>query len=140
MGAFAGYLIDGMRKASVKRVVYQAGRVNPYPGEKVRLSNKILRIALGLFIGIKGNEKDNDAVIDQLVEAKDLNWTVTRPNYMMGESLSTQPLISYVNQLPPLHSFILSFADVGYWTVAVTQDERLVHKFPAPEKALSFDT
>ena len=31
MGAFAGYLIDGMRKASVKRVVYQAGRVNPLP-------------------------------------------------------------------------------------------------------------
>ena len=54
MGAFAGYLIDGMRKASVKRVVYQAGRVNPFPGEKVGLSNKILRIALGIFYRYQG--------------------------------------------------------------------------------------
>jgi len=32
-----------------------------------------------------------------------------------------------------------SYANVRYWTVAVTQDEHLVHKFPAPEKALSLE-
>ena len=136
MSAFVGYLIDGMRKAGVKRLVYQAGRVNPFAGEDMTLFNRVLRGALARCIGIKGNEQDNDSVIDRLMQARDLDWTVTRPNYMMGQSLSKQPLISCVNKRPPFHSFILSFKDVGYWTVRVAYDESLIHTFPAPQKSL----
>ena len=115
-------------------------RTGIYRGAVVDLGLETTRLPNGELLNLEiVRHPGGAAIINQLVEAKDLNWTVTRPNYMMGESLSKQPLISCVNQLPPIHSFILIFADVGCWTVAVTQDERLVHKFPAPEKALSLD-
>ena len=51
-------LIIGMRLAGIKKVVYQAGSVQPYPGEKVAFSNKIWHFTLALYIGIAGNEND----------------------------------------------------------------------------------
>jgi hypothetical protein len=73
MDRFMESLIIGMRLAGIKKVVYQAGSVQPYPGEKVAFSNKIWHFTLALYIGIAGNEKDNDDVITRLVDAKDLD-------------------------------------------------------------------
>ena len=70
-------------------------------------SNKVLRVALAVFNGVSGNEKDNDAVITKLNKATDLDWTITRPNYMMGNKESKIELITSLNKLPPFHSFIL---------------------------------
>ena len=73
MDRFMESLIIGMRLAGIKKVVYQAGSVQPYPEEKVAFSNKIWHFTLALYIGIAGNEKDNDDVITRLVDAKDLD-------------------------------------------------------------------
>ena len=55
--------------------------------------------------------------------------------YMLGNSLSKNPLKSSVNKLPLYHSFLLSFADAAHWTVNVLEPENLIHKFSSPRKA-----
>ncbi len=74
---FVKQLIPAMRRAGVKRFLYQAGGLTtPYKGH---LSPAFWIIRQTLARGFDGQHKDNEAVIEYLVEeAQDIEWMVHR--------------------------------------------------------------
>src|SRR3546814_1841629 len=77
--AFVKKLIPAMRRQDVKKLLYQAGgATNPYK-EKLPFSTRLLKNTLVRMSGLLGQHRDNQAVIEYLVEqAKDIDRSEER--------------------------------------------------------------
>ena len=75
--AFVKQLVPAMRRHGVKRFLYQAGGLStPYKGH---LSPLFWTLRHTLARGFDGQHKDNEAVMEYLVEqAQDIDWMVHR--------------------------------------------------------------
>src|SRR3546814_18610117 len=86
--AFVKKLIPAMRRQDVKKLLYQAGgATNPYK-EKLPFSTRLLKNTLVRMSGLLGQHRDNQAVIEYLVEqAKDIDRVVHRDGiFLDGQS------------------------------------------------------
>lgn len=76
---FVKQLIPAMRRQGVKRFLYQAGSLTRAYKEKLSFIFWFIRNTLARFSGLIGQHKDNEAVIEYLVEeAQDIEWMVHR--------------------------------------------------------------
>src|SRR3546814_6662082 len=77
--AFVKKLIPAMRRQDVKKLLYQAGgATNPYK-EKLLFSTRLLKNTLVRMTGLLGQNRDNKAVIEYIVEkTSDIDWMVPR--------------------------------------------------------------
>lgn len=76
---FIKELIPAMRRQGVKRFLYQAGGLTRRYKERLPFMTWILRNTIARFSGLLGQHKDNETVIEYLVEeAQDMDWIVHR--------------------------------------------------------------
>ncbi|OCT13527.1 NmrA family transcriptional regulator [Paenibacillus pectinilyticus] len=76
---FTKRLIPAMRRQGVKRFLYQAGGFTRRYKERLPLMTWIMKNIFARYAGLLGQHKDNEAVIEFLVEeAQDIDWIVHR--------------------------------------------------------------
>jgi len=119
-------LIAGMRTHGVKRLVYQAGAFSPAPGTQNPLFVRwVLRPILGTIFGISAMLAENDEVMAYVAgEARDLNWTFTRPGQIVEE-----PSKGKLNVSDKM-STKCHFVDLARLNLDLVQSDEQIHQFP----------
>ncbi|WP_168123658.1 NAD(P)H-binding protein [Paenibacillus sp. HB172176] len=76
---FIKKLIPAMRRQGVKRFLYQAGGLTRRYKDRLSFVTWVLRNTVARYNGLLGQHKDNETVIEYLVEeAQDVDWIVHR--------------------------------------------------------------
>jgi nucleoside-diphosphate-sugar epimerase len=125
MNAAVKQIIQSMRKHGVERFLFQAGAFCPIPGTPSPFMVKLLRYTFGTAIGLTGSLKDNDAAIETLFAAKDIQWVVTRPG-KINEVPSKGKLKA--TDKPP--SGPIAYVDVAEFNLAAVQTNDFNGKAP----------
>lgn len=126
MEAFVRMAVPHMRKAGVKKFIYQSGAFAKVPGEVQPWSMYILRHTVGVLVGITDLINDNEAVALFLTtEVKDLDWTVTMPSTLYekpshGKVVPTKTLGASLN-----------FVDLAQATLDIIESTDLTRKCTA---------
>jgi uncharacterized protein len=108
MSPFVRKLVASMRKHGVRRLLYQAGAFSPAPDQPSPIFIRVMRVLLAPLLGISGMLRDNDEIMKFLTaEAKDLEWTVTRPG--MIKDAATKGAIKPADRPGPA----VTYADVA---------------------------
>lgn len=110
-------VVAGMQKYSVKKLVYQAGAFSPPPGDKAPMSIKVMRPFMVRILGIRHMVIDNDKVIDVLVAAKGVKWTVTLPG-MLKEGASKGKIVARAKA-----GTSVMFLDLAKFSLELVQSE-----------------
>lgn len=121
---FIKKLIPGMRRQSVKRFLYQAGGfTRPYKKE-LPFVNWLLKQTLVRFSGLLGQHRDNEAVINYLVEeAKDIEWMVHRAG-LYGDGPSKGILKRSITKFS-----IAPFIDCATYNYHLLSDNSAIHTY-----------
>jgi putative NADH-flavin reductase len=121
---FVTKLVPAMRKFGVKRFLYQAGGfTSPYK-KKLPLMTWLLKNTLARFGGLIGQHKDNEAVIEYLVEqAKDIEWVVHR-----AAIASDGPSKGILKRSKSKLS-IAPFVDCAAYSYQIIQDQSAIHTY-----------
>ena len=119
-------IVTGMRAHDVSRLVLQAGALSHAPGSvSPLLVRLLLRPIMGTAAGLMGMLRDNDELMAWLhAEARDLEWTVTRPGRIVDEpsrgSLETSSTLSDTS----------TFVDLASLSLDLVSRSAYVHAFP----------
>lgn len=121
---FVKKLIPAMRRQSVKRFLYQAGGfTRPYQ-EKLPFTSWLLKQTLVRFSGLLGQHRDNEAVIQYLVEeASDIEWMVHRAS-LYGDGPSRGILKKSKTKFSIAH-----FIDCATYNYHLLNDGSAVHTY-----------
>ncbi|MDO3411118.1 NAD(P)H-binding protein [Saccharibacillus sp. CPCC 101409] len=122
--AFFKKLIPAMRRQGVKRLLYQAGGfTRPYK-RNLPLASRILKSVLLRPAGLLGQHRDNEAVIEYLVEeAQDIDWTVHRASITSdGPSKGTA-------QRHRTKFSLLTFEDCARYNYRLLSDDSAIHTY-----------
>jgi NAD(P)-dependent dehydrogenase (short-subunit alcohol dehydrogenase family) len=119
---FAEKLIPAMRRNGVKRLLYQAGGfTRPYK-QNLPLMFWLLKQTLVRFAGLLGQHRDNEAVIEYLVEnAADIEWMVHRAG-IAGDGNSKGTLRRSKTKFS-----IATFVDCASYSYELIKDDSAVH-------------
>lgn len=117
---FVQKLIPAMRSIGVKRFLYQAGGLSKPPNK--RLSPMLWMIRNTLARGYDGQHKDNEAVMQYLVEeANDMEWMVHRAG--IG---SDRPSKGYLERSKSKIS-VATFQDCAAYNYRTIMDASAIH-------------
>ena len=121
---FIKKLIPAMRRQSVKRFLYQAGGfTRPYK-EELPFTSWLLKQTLVRFSGLLGQHRDNEAVINYLVEeAQDIEWMVHRAG-LYGDGASKGILKRSKTKFSIAH-----FIDCATYNYHLLSDDSAIHTY-----------
>ncbi len=121
---FIKKLIPAMRRQSVKRFLYQAGGfTRPYK-EELPFTSWLLKQTLVRFSGLLGQHRDNEAVINYLVEeAQDIEWMVHRAG-LYGDGVSKGTLMRSKTKFNIAH-----FIDCATYNYHLLSDNSAIHTY-----------
>lgn len=119
---FTKKLIPAMRRAGVKRFLYQAGGfTRPYK-EQLPLMFWLLKQTLVRFAGLLGQHRDNEVVVKYLVEeAADIEWMVHRAG-IGGDDSSKGTLVRSKTKFS-----IATFVDCATYNYQLLTDDTAIH-------------
>lgn len=122
---FVKQLIPAMRRQGVKRFLYQAGSLTHAYKEKLPFIFWLMRNTLARFSGLIGQHKDNEAVIEYLVEeAQDIEWMVHRAGINPKANASKGSL-----QRSKTKFSMASFEDTANYNYRLLTDNSAVHTY-----------
>src|SRR5690606_1507453 len=122
---FVKQLILAMRRQGVKRFLYQAGSLTRAYKEKLSFIFWFIRNTLARFSGLIGQHKDNEAVIEYLVEeAQDIEWMVHRAG-INPKANSSKGLL----QRSKTKFSMASFEDTANYNYRLLTDNSAVHSY-----------
>ena len=121
---FMRRLVPALRRQGVKRLLYQAGGfTNPYQG-RIPLLARILKNTLARRNGLLGQHRDNQAVIEYLVEtAPDIEWMVHRAA-IISDGPSRGTLARSKKR-----SGLATFGDCAAYNFSLLRDETAIHTY-----------
>ena len=121
---FIKRLIPAMRRQLVKRFLYQAGGfTRPYK-EELPFTSWLLKQTLVRFSGLLGQHRDNEAVINYLVEeAQDIEWMVHRAG-LYGDGTSKGTLKRSKTKFSIAH-----FVDCATYNYHLLSDNSAIHTY-----------
>lgn len=119
---FIRKMVPAMRRQGVKRLLYQAGGfTRPYQ-ERLPLITWILKNTVARRAGLLGQHRDNEAVIEYLVEeAQDIEWMVHRACI-----LSDGPTKGSLTRDRKRFS-LATFQDCAAYNYRMVQDDSAIH-------------
>lgn len=119
---FVKRIIPAMRRQHVKQFLYQAGGfTRPYK-EKLPLLTWILKNTVARRAGLLGQHKDNESVIEYLVdEAQDIDWIVHRA-CIIAEGPSKGRL-----QRDQTKFSLATFGDCAAYNYSLLKDDSAIH-------------
>lgn len=119
---FVKRLIPAMRRQRVKQFLYQAGGfTRPYK-QKLPLLTWILKNTMARRAGLLGQHKDNESVIEYLVEeAQDIDWIVHRA-CIIAEGPSKGRL-----QRDQTKFSLATFGDCAAYNYSLLKDDSAIH-------------
>lgn len=122
--AFVKKLIPAMRRQGVKRFLYQAGGfTSPYK-KNLPFMSLILKNTIARFFGLLGQHRDNEAVLEYLVEeASDIEWMVHR-----AAILSNGPSKGVLKRSKN-RSSLAPFVDCAAYNYLAIRDESAIHTY-----------
>ena len=122
--AFVKRLIPAMRRQGVKRFLYQAGAATSRYKEKLPFLIWILKNTIVRYSGLLGQHKDNEAVIEYLVEeAQDLEWIVHRASI-----ISDGPSKGILKRHKAKAS-LATFEDIATYNYQILKDDSAIHTY-----------
>jgi len=119
---FVKRLIPAMRRQGVKRFLYQAGGFTKPYKQRLPLMTWILKNTMARSRGLIGQHKDNEAVIEYLVEeAPDIEWMVHRAAIISdGPSKGTL-------KRSKTRTGLATFGDCAAYNYALVMDDSALH-------------
>jgi nucleoside-diphosphate-sugar epimerase len=124
MEKFMKQVIISARKHSVTRVLFQAGAFCPVPGKKLPVKGKVMGVVFGTLMGISASIRDNTAAINELYDAKDIEWVIARPG-MLKDTPSTGKVKVVEGLSKPV-----SFVDLAEFELMAVQTNQYNHTAP----------
>jgi NAD(P)H-binding len=120
--AFVKKLIPAMRQQGIKRFLYQAGGFTQKYKERLPFLTWIIKNTLARFYGLLGQHRDNEAVIEYLVEdAKDIEWMVHRA------SLISDGVSKGVLKRNKTRNSLATFGDCAEYNFNLLNDNSAIH-------------
>lgn len=115
-------VLAAMKKHGVRRYVVVGGAASCAPGESKPLPGKLMRVAMGAFVGPLVRDKEREL---ELLHASDVDWTVARPPVLKDgpkKGARTDP------RGPP--SLSLQYADLAAFVVDEIEARGFVRAAP----------
>lgn len=111
-----------MRQQGVKRFLYQAGGFSRPYKESLPFVFWLLKNTLVRFSGLLGQHRDNEAVIEYLVEeAKDIKWMVHRASIISDDNSKGVLLRSKTK------NSLATFIDCATYNYHLLTDDSAIH-------------
>lgn len=121
---FIKKLIPAMRRQGVKRFLYQAGGLTRRYKERLPFVTWILRNTVARYNGLLGQHKDNETVIEYLVEeAQDVDWIVHRAGI-----ISNGPSKGILKRDRTKFS-LANHVDIAKYNFQVINDDSAIHTY-----------
>lgn len=122
--AFVKKLIPAMRRHDVKKFLYQAGGATKPYKENLPFGTWLLKNTLVRMSGLLGQHRDNEAVIEYLVEeAPDIDWVVHRAG-IFSDGPSKGTLVRSKDRVS-----MASFVDTATYNYNALNDPAAVHTY-----------
>ena len=122
--AFVKKLIPAMRRQGIKRFLYQAGGFTKRYKERLPFLTWILKNTLAGYSGLLGQHRDNEAVIEYLVEeAKDIEWMVHRAS-LISDGASKGVLKRHKTK-----NSLATFGDCAEYNFRLLTDNTAIHTY-----------
>lgn len=119
---FVKKLIPAMRRQEVKRFLYQAGGFSRPYKERLPFMFWVLKNTLVRFSGLLGQHRDNEAVMEYLVEeANDIEWMVHRVSIISDDASKGTLLRSKTK------NSIATFVDCAMYNYRLLTDHSAIH-------------
>jgi len=121
---FVKQLVPAMRQHGVKRFLYQAGGfTKPYKAS-LPFTSRLLKNTLVRFSGLLGQHRDNEGVLEFLIEdAADIEWIVHRASI-----LSNGPSKGILKRSKTKFS-LATFKDCAVYNYRTITDESAIHSY-----------
>lgn len=131
MTKFVKLLYKALEGSNVKVFLYQGGAFTPAPGQSLPCGKVMLKYTLGYMIGLLPMIKDNNSVMDFIVEQKKsvpFKAIFTRPGLIKEEEEETKPL--HGSEEAGSFSEGITFAGLAAFSLAALKDESLYGTYP----------